>query len=562
MGADRSAALTQNIMFWLHVAVLALHLPSLLIYFRGLWDQPHYQQFFPFALAFFAFYVYRRVQSFSHIDFRASAFWPNLFLVLSLPPLILGDLIFDLNFMAIGLFFMTASLLGRIQDRKTQLTLLPAALLLLPVVQPPMRLDIRLITWLQQVTSERSSQILDLIGIDHNLQGNTIVMPDGSQFLVEEACSGVQSLFTLLFCALAFSVVQKRGWLRTLLLVAAAVFWAGFMNTVRVVAVCIAATKGWDLAHGTPHALLGYTTLVIGVALLFSTDQLVNFIFGVSNTEEATRKSVFRRIIKWMLPTDSDADSETRRETRKRTSLTARMVVIGICAVAILFALTPIARLGIGTLFENVFYSPYNVFEVESTALPEKLTVGEPPAQVEWVVEDFEMQQRDNNSDWGSRSGMWTMTSPVGRAMVSVDFPFRGYHELSVCYRGNGWQIVPGGRTINRNDPDEPPFVEVEFSKPTGEHAYLIFSLVDKYGNPIEIPTDDILRVNFVQRVINSIRRRLTYDYGPQPQSFQIQLFSYYYQPISDLQKERLRELYLESRRRLGSYVVEKMKEM
>ena len=68
---------------------------------------------------------------------------------------------------------------------------LPAWLLLLLVVPPPLKIDYRLITWLQSFTSDSSSLVLEALGVNHMMQGNLLELP-GRLLMVEQACSGIR----------------------------------------------------------------------------------------------------------------------------------------------------------------------------------------------------------------------------------------------------------------------------------------------------------------------------------------------------------------------------------
>ncbi len=541
----------KDFVVWLYAGVLILHLPVLMIYFRELWEQPHYAQFFLFALAAAGVFIYMRLQTFTKVDIRTSSFWPNFFLVLSIPPIVAGNMIFDVNIIALGLFLVTTSFLGRICDRKTRISLMPAAWILLPIVRPPSDIDLDWITALQRFTSNRASEVLDVFGIAHNLLGNTIVMPGGGQFFVEEACSGVQSLFTLIFCGLAFAAFEKRNLFHTILLAVAAAFWAGYCNTIRVVAICVADGWGINLAEGFNHIMLGYACLAFGIAMLFCTDRLLSLIFGVRDPDDDSEPSLYQRIRKQFFPNLEEKTAAKKIKVNKTTSLFSRIAIAAVCGLIMIFALIPVFRLGIGTIASTIFTSGYNVEPVELSVIEKDFSVGEGAGKVEWQVADSKFEERDNNSVWGSTSNIWQIRSSLFDCNLSCDYPFFGYHELTVCYRGNGWKME--SRKINRDFED--PFVEAVFTRKNGESLYLLYSHVNKSGDPVTIPFDDILRTNFVQRAINSFNRRFTREYGPQPQSFQIQISKRTGSEPSETRKQIMRELFAHSRSRIAQAI-------
>ena len=66
------------------------------------------------------------------------------------------------------------------------------------------------------------------------MNGTVVQVPGHESYGIEQACSGVQSFFTLLFIAVVFIVVFRRPLFRSIILIGSAVFWALFMNTVRI----------------------------------------------------------------------------------------------------------------------------------------------------------------------------------------------------------------------------------------------------------------------------------------------------------------------------------------
>jgi hypothetical protein len=85
-------------------------------------------------------------------------------------------------------------------------------------------------------------------------------------------------------------------------------------------------------------------------------------------------------------------------------------------------------------------------------------------------------------------SRYWRYQFRDSSAIVSVDFPFDGWHELPNCYLGKGWALVE-----RKSDPDEAageggrlPVVVAKLAKGPGRHGYLLFCLFDERGNPVE----------------------------------------------------------------------------
>src|SRR5205807_2642759 len=99
--------------------------------------------------------------------------------------------------------------------------------------------------------------VLDLVGVYHVLAGN-VVEVGGRPLLVEEACSGIHSLFAVLAVTWFYAGWTRRAPLPAGVLLVAAVGWVLAANVTRVVAVAWADDAwGLDLATGWAHDALG-----------------------------------------------------------------------------------------------------------------------------------------------------------------------------------------------------------------------------------------------------------------------------------------------------------------
>ena len=119
--------------------------------------------------------------------------------------------------------------------------------------------------------------VLDALGIIHLQAGNTFEVP-GRQFFVEDACSGIHSLLSIVGVALLWSVYLRLPVLASLCAVACAGSAAIALNVFRVLAVVIGYTR-WnlDLSKGWLHEVLGSMLFVVAVLFLGSAQQFWRF---------------------------------------------------------------------------------------------------------------------------------------------------------------------------------------------------------------------------------------------------------------------------------------------
>ncbi|MCP4506258.1 MAG: exosortase/archaeosortase family protein, partial [Fuerstiella sp.] len=253
--------------WWLPFLILLVgHLPLLLIDLSNNWQRPHYQ-FFPFA--FIAFFAMLWSRQHSHNP------RPKLILALVVIDVVLlltAALIRSPWLASVGLWHLLLAVAISRKDKETGSSLAYLALLPLLAVRLPANSDLLVIQTLQELTSKVASKVLDLVGCLHVRDGNVITLTSKT-LLVEEACSGVQSLFTLLFLAVLICCCNRRRPFHFLLVVGAAVFFAGFMNVFRVITIALA--EDWwqvNLTAGWSHDVLGYAVLGIAAGLVYNFD--------------------------------------------------------------------------------------------------------------------------------------------------------------------------------------------------------------------------------------------------------------------------------------------------
>jgi exosortase len=255
--------------------VILAHLPLFLLHLGNLWVlRPHYQ-FFPLLLGGIGWLLWKRWPRWSvHVP---PPWWSSGLLACGLAVLAVSALFFSPWLAAVAMVLSVGGLIGRYAVPGQWRDWLPVWLVMWLIVPPPFRWDFRLILWLQSSTSRAASLLLDVLGVQHLMEGNVLVLP-GHRMLVDEACSGVNSVLVLLVLTALFVVAARRPLVWTGLLLASSVAWAWAANVVRVSTIAIA--QAWfqlDLSSGWRHELLGYVTILLALAWLVSTDYCLAF---------------------------------------------------------------------------------------------------------------------------------------------------------------------------------------------------------------------------------------------------------------------------------------------
>jgi exosortase len=263
------------------LTLAALYFPVLFPYLRGLWGKEHYQ-FFPFAFATTCWFSVSVAAT--QPNFSAGWLTQTLRVTACLAAIVFtasGAALRSPFVCYVGFALHFCLLLELYQDRETKRRLLFTSLPMLLTVSLPLDYDNRAIAGLQLITSRLSSEFLNTMNFDHFRRGNVIQPMHGNALEIADACSGVQSLFTVLFIVAFIGVSKQYSVLRTLVLMSTGVFWALAMNVLRVLTIAI-AQMGYsvDLTTGWKHDAVGYVALVLSIPFLLSSDMLLKFLIG------------------------------------------------------------------------------------------------------------------------------------------------------------------------------------------------------------------------------------------------------------------------------------------
>ena len=482
-------------------------LPLLIVHFQQMWSRPHYQ-FFPLVLAAVGVLYHLRRSDLDpapNPDRRlvagaalVSGLILAVFAVLRISPLL-----------CCGAWLIVALA----TTFRSRLNLWSAWGLMCLLLRLPQGKDVWIIQTLQRITTGIASTVLDQMRIDHIQEGNVLAFPTHKLF-VEEACSGVVSLFTIIATAAILGALLRRSFLHTLLLMVAGAFWAAAANILRVVVIAYAQEKmGLDLTQGWLHDGLGVTIFCVTLLTLFSTDALFRFAFGPIEIDETGSPEpihenwlvmLWNRAF-WPIHERPEGPPGTRKDPAvSKPSLLWTAIVL----------LTTTGFLGLGALqawggigpFSRALGIDERIQQLAKDSLPTELAG--------WRLTDFNAQQRSAASEFGEQSKQWTYSRGGLRAIVSIDFPFPEWHDLDSCYRGVGW------RTSRRMAlPNHATAVQHALANDQ-QTGWLIFDMFDQQGNRYVPPLGTGIHPRW--------RRLLSGDSTPWtlPTYYQVQVFS------------------------------------
>jgi exosortase len=522
------------------VLVLAF-LPLLVTHVRQLWERPHYQ-FFP--LAWLGAAVLAGSQLRGARELAPGSPWVSAAVLgLGWAALLTGGLLDSARLAAVAALLVLLAAALALGGGALARRLLPAWILLGLTVPPPFNLDRTLILALQSFTTRWSSALLDLLGVWHVMAGNVVEIA-GRRLLVEEACSGINSLFSVLACTVFFILLVGRRPVHAALLLAAALGWVLVANVTRVVVVAaVSAWWGIDLLEGWRHDAVGFAMFAFALLMLWSTDRFLLLIFGPTAPARAPEA------------TPAGAARETAGAPGGPLAAAGK-TWLGSWKVAGLFGVVALVQAGLwaaawGEETDRPDRIAPMLAALSASTLPERLEG--------WERKKFAEETREAASAYGERSRLWVYQRGHLSAVLSFDYPFPEWHDLVVCYANQGWEA---GRPATRKEPlpgggGPVPQVEVKLSRSGSRWGHLWFCEFDSQGTPLEPVRPGVtMSLNRYGAALRRAWGRLTGDLAPAPPGpvgkvYQVQLFLESSAPLTEEEREQALALFREGVGRL-----------
>jgi exosortase len=454
--------------------------------FSWLWSREHYQ-FFPFIWIGFVAFAYYRLKE-KPVELR----WE-----FTLRTAIYGLMALLITGLAIWTGSPWLGLIGFLVSLWTLIWLSggvalarelrgPMAFLCL-TIPLPLDLDLLAITQLQEHAARFSSGLLDLSHIRHYISGVAFQTIHRS-YMVEEACSGIHSLFSAITTTMAIAVLWRFGFLRTVTVLSFAIFWVVVANAFRVWVIIIANEKfGILLDEGLRHEIVGVVTYAFAILATLSSERLLRYVFPMRTkgiTEDAPR--TFRSMRRsWK----NVNEKVLGRRLAAAGSSTRRLLI----AVAGIFAILLSADLLKNASFAGD-HAPTDIFAEQTlTSVREEVL---PKTIDHWVRTGWESVVRDKVDPLGVHSTVWTYQSGGLEALISLDGNYADWHDLAYCYRGLGWKLKDSANSLERVEEIEIPHTELSLYQASGSRATILFTCIDSQGAPVTPaePSGSLLR--------------------------------------------------------------------
>ncbi len=524
------------------VSLIAL-LPMFFTHLRNVSSLPH-REHFSLVLLGFAACVFRRwdrgrVVPVGCTNFKAL---DALLLVFGLSVFAVATAIKSPWLGAVSMICIAGVLLRRLPSVGNRGYFGPWACLLL-LIPLPLGMDKKLIQSLQVAATGWSSRLLDTMSIRHLVSGNVLELP-GHQLFVNEACSGIQSLFVMVTCVALFCAWTRRPTVLTVPLILSGVAMCVVSNVIRITIVVLALTRGIDLSEGWQHQALGISIFALALFLVYCSEGL--FLFALAPIiNPATGSPDDRAARHWNELTvsihatllnipEEELPVEHRQGFLERIQIPipfSRCAVIG-CTVG--FAFLGVAQQVAGTEAEPAMH---RLTVIESAMLDRSEALSEeslPETLGSWKRKSFE--RIDYSSGTLTDSVTWVYESPFYTATLALDYPFFRAHNVTECYHLSGWEVQ--GRFTT-----EAGFSKATLHQPFGRMALLYYDVFDSRGN-VELETAS-----------GRFEERLGLTGGSRRATWQLQLIveTHYGLTKADIQEIDVR--FAELRKDLRSYV-------
>jgi exosortase len=531
---QRWCGFSKSAVDWLGMAGIAAAMPLMFIQLSNLWSKQHLQ-FFPFAwIAFGVLLVTRGWVGTTQNKLR----WivGTAILVLSLIATCLSVIRFSPWLIHVaGSLLLVGWMLMRLGGTPWHSVIAWGALLFV-AVPLPMNLDVTLVQSLQQLSSKSASALLDLSGVPHLLKGN-VIQTGNRELFVDQACSGVDSLYALFAALLIFLIFQRESLLVSVVMLLILPLWAWAGNLTRLYTIAMVDDL-WkvDLTSGWQHTTIGLAIFVLVFMCVMATHKSLSAFLGPMNFSSDFAYRLHNAVVRWPRKSSSDK-SAVKPEVlespgdKKTVWIPCIVGIVGFLALGAI-SLGPFLRIGPWKKFQfsEIKYDRGNVEAMLSqSTLPTVL-------QDSIQIVGFDITHRESNHFMGEFSTTWVAQDGEYRILLSLDFPFAYYHPLDDCY------VLTGSTKLKMEDHELSTaagpvyFKHAYYSDQTDQPTFMMFTLFYADGQSMKENN------KLVERLFPEQPRGLIY---------QLQVFLSNSSDISEEKKLQYQELLIDLKNRL-----------
>ena len=269
LGIDPAVVLT------LPAGMLAMAVPLVWDWSHGTWDMQT-QGHEPLILAISAWLVYRQREALAALQSPAAPRAGAALFVVALMAYISGRLLGVFRLELVSMMMLPAALLLYFRGFAALRLVWFAFFFLIFAIPLPFALVLAVTGPMKAAVSALAAQLLSLAGYPIGLSGVVITIGQ-YQLLVNEACAGLQTMFTLEAMGLLYaSLMNHSSALRNTLLAVLVVPIAFCANVVRVMVLALVTYHLGDAAgQGFLHGFAGMVLFVVALVLVMGADALL-----------------------------------------------------------------------------------------------------------------------------------------------------------------------------------------------------------------------------------------------------------------------------------------------
>ena len=495
--------------------------PLLTIYFYLLWNRPTYQ-FFPLALGGTVLLAWRTI---NEIDFvpvytkgKLTQFLAITTLIIFIAACVLWSPWLAYNALMMGLI----SLLWKTGGKPLLKAFTPVVVMLIAIMSPPLHWDEKFTFFLRSVAMDVCCKLLDSLNIYFARGGNTVQLPNQTLF-VEEACSGINSFILCNVLCLFWFFWQKRPVRWLFLAIPATSLFVILGNIVRITAGATASYYWhFDLLNGWRHETFGLILLLVYCGLILSLDQL--FLFCARGVQVIANRP----------PITLATKSQT-------TAPPVQTDVIGKSKTKLNLLIILIATGGIISATYQTYWSYRHIgfTQLINFKLNKELSLTTPDNLDGWKRSTAKTGDLKFIETAGVHSTVWQFERNGTIATLAVDYPLNGFHNVAVCYNGNGWNTTSQSELIDQTTRQNLHLIKLLLEQ-TLLHAVVYHSVIDKNGNYLSA---------------SMLSERVNNEAG-----FRIQLFSQSYAPLDANTDQEVQHFFLQARNLLVQQIVDQLR--
>lgn len=496
--------------------------PLLGIFMVGLWNRPTYQ-FFPLALFAAGMLAWRALNQMSPPLASGPLGLTRLLILIAGSVYLAANILWSPWLCYVSFILGLLAVLWSLGGQPLLRVLAPACLMLLAILPFPGNLDQNLTLGLRSLAVSHSSALLDFLHVNHVQDGNTLLLP-GKSLLVEEACSGVNSFFLCnAFCL--FWVLWQRRSLAWLLLAWPAVSLFVILGNVLRITVGAAAFYYWqmNLLSGWPHETFGLVLVLAYTGLILSLDQFMVFLTqSVRHVAPAKEKTT------WLAP--------------------AALLPVPRSGSILGFKLAgPIlAAVGLGVLAVHLHSSRGPALGSFARLNRQELKLSLPTSLAGWQRINSDAGDKSLVATLGVHSLIWRFQREgMESVVVAVDYPLDGFHNVKICYSGNGWQILAEDELLIPQSRESLNAFKLTMEKSI-KRAVVYHSVVDGTGRWLSAPK--LLQSRLSSTMVSSIET-----------GYRIQLITGGYKAVPATDSAALEGLFFQARQTLVQQLVNQL---